>query len=141
MQPEAFHCAVFVAVLNSHHSTAEALLQHPNPDKGPLGLPICSPGVSKPGATVQCSTVCTPEAWKPAGMEASFLALSYGWDFFSGYVPKEEQELSHKRTDSVCNALVLGMMRLLLEYGMALASFSSAWPTAKAGNDSRCCSW
>ena len=52
MQPEAFHCAVFVAVVKSHHSTAEALLQHPNPDKGPLVLPICSPGVSKAGATV-----------------------------------------------------------------------------------------
>lgn len=52
LQPEAFHCAVFMAVLNSHHSTAEALLQHHNPDKGPLILPICSPGVSKPGATV-----------------------------------------------------------------------------------------
>ena len=60
-------------------------------------------------------------------METSFLALSYGWDFFSGYVSKEEQELSHKRTDSLCNAPVLGMVRLLLEYGMALASFSSAY--------------
>ena len=137
LQPEAFHCALLVAVLRGHHSTAEALLQHQNSDKGPVFLPVCSPGSSEPRGFGAPSA---PIAWKPAGPETSFLALSYGWDFFSGYVSKEEQELLHKRTDSLCNAPILGIMRLLFE-GVALASFSSAWLTAKAGNDTRCCSW
>ena len=116
LQPEAFHCALFVAVLRGHHSIAEALLQHQNPDKGPLILPVCSPGISDP------STFGDSGAWKPAGMETSFLALSYGWDSFSGYASKEERALLSKRNFSLCSAQFLGMMRLLLEYGVAPAS-------------------
>ena len=114
LQPEAFHCALLVAVLRGHHSTAEALLQHQNSDKGPLFLPVCSLGSSEPRECVPSA----PIARKPAGPETSFLALSYGWDFFSGYASVGEQ---FKRNGSLCGAQFLGMMRLLLEYGVAPA--------------------
>ena len=77
LQPEAFHCALFVAVLSGHHSTTETLLQHQNPDKGALSLPFCRPAVQvyRPGGSVDDFD---------AGLETSFLALSYGWDSSSG---------------------------------------------------------
>lgn len=118
LQPEAFHCALLVAVLRGHHSTAEALLQHQNSGKGPLFLPVCSPGSSEPRAF---GALPAP-AWKPAGPETSFLALSYGWDSFSGYLSEEDQKLSFKRKGSLCSAHFLGMMHLLLEYGVEPAS-------------------
>lgn len=116
LQPEAFHCALLVAVLKGHHSTAEALLQHQNPDRQLLILPVCS---------CEAESNLTRRARpgpKPAGMDTSFLALSYGWDTLAGYVSKEDHELSCKRNDSLCSAQYLGMMRLLLEYGVAPAS-------------------
>jgi len=112
LQPEAFHCALFVAVISGHHSTAEALLQHQNPDKGALTLPVCRPGLKVWGVSEDFD----------AGMETSFLALSYGWDSSSGYVSEEDRELLRKRPDKLCGAQYLGLMQLLLEYGVAPAS-------------------
>lgn len=74
LQPEALHCALFVAVILGHHSTAEALLRHQNPDKRALVLPVCKSGVIE----------YTGKEDFDAGAETSFLAISYGWDSYSG---------------------------------------------------------
>ena len=111
LQPEAFHCPLFAAVLCGHHKTVETLLQHQNPEKAALQLPACS-DFTQPEEPI------------------SFLGMAYAWEYICRlklYNPRfslgeEERQTLHDRGHYSREPPYLGLMQLLLEYGVRPAS-------------------
>ena len=117
LQPEAFHCALFAAVLFGHHKTVQILLQQQNPEKAPMVLPVCIQLVTE---------IRTKGVVYGAQLEEaiSFLGMAYGWDHFAPRFKPEEEEkqLISGRGGWLTGPQYLGLLQLLLEYGVQPAS-------------------
>lgn len=77
LQPEAFHCALFAAVLSGHHKTVETLLQHQNPERAAMVLPVCMQRRQHQSHRQGVTYGQQPEE------PVSFLGLAYGWEYFA----------------------------------------------------------
>lgn len=111
LQPEAFHCALFAGVLCGHHKTVETILQHQNPEKAVLFLPTCTlMAFTAFGKVIRDS--------KQPGEPVSFLALAYGWEHYARHYPSYKEEEDKKWPKDLYGPQYLGLMQLLLEYGV-----------------------
>lgn len=97
-----------------HHKTVETILHHQNPKKAALRLPTCT----------QIHDPRTTSGGKQPGEQVSFLALAYGWEDYARQYPmsKEESHLRWDRGFCLFGSQHLGLMQLLLEYGVHPAS-------------------
>lgn len=107
---EAFHCVLFAGVVCGHHKTVETILHHQNPKKAALRLPTCT----------QINDPQMASGGKQPGEQVSFLALAYGWEDYARQYPmsKEESHLRWDRGFCLFGSQHLGLMQLLLEYGV-----------------------
>lgn len=114
LRSEAFHCALFAGVVCGHHKTVETILQHQNPKRAALRLPTC----------IQIIDPHMASGSKQPGEQVSCLALAYGWEDYARQYPmsKEESHLRWDRGFCLFGSQCLGLMQLLLEYGVHRAS-------------------
>ena len=121
LQTEAFHCALFAGVICGHHNAVETILQHRNPEKAALLLPNCTQLVTVRGPLLRSEQILGSNQ---PGEPVSFLALAYGWEEHARLYPmtQEEGDLRQGIYRRLYGPQYLGLMQLLLEYGVRPAS-------------------